>query len=138
VRVLAEAEDLEGVRIIDGGTDPWAALARAEGCRALVALDAVAGGKEPGEFHRLLLEEIDSTGAALSLHGVTLFHLLRYERLLGNGFEHIRVLGMEPHVVDYGVGLSALCQRRLPAFVQMVRAEVADVRRRLCAGQGGG
>jgi hypothetical protein len=29
------------VRLIDGGTDPWAALSAAEGCSTLLVLDAV-------------------------------------------------------------------------------------------------
>jgi hydrogenase maturation protease len=120
-----EQRDLPGeVKLIDGGTDPWSALTALDGCEALIVLDAVVGGKQPGELHRLGLDDVDARGAAMSLHGVTLFHLLRYEQLVGNGFGEVHVLGMEPAEVAPGIGLSEPCAARLPEFLEAVLQSV--------------
>ncbi|KPK66271.1 MAG: hypothetical protein AMK73_00470 [Planctomycetes bacterium SM23_32] len=123
-RALDDGASPQGIRFVDGGTDPWAALSEVGDCRKLLVLDAVVGGKGPGEFHCLALEDVDTGGAAMSLHGLTLFHLLNYERLLGNGFDDICVLGMEPAEVAPGIGLSELCQARLPAFMDVVTDQI--------------
>jgi hydrogenase maturation protease len=127
----------EEVAFIDGGTDPWAALAAARGCRSLLLLDAVGGGKQPGAFYRLELDEVEPAGAVMSLHGLSLFHLLHYERLLGNRFEQVYVLGMEPQSTEPGLELSGCCRDRMPAFVDMVRAELLGLRERLSVHRGG-
>jgi hydrogenase maturation protease len=137
VRALAADAPGAGVVVVDGGTDPWASLSAVRGCRALLVLDAVAGGRVPGEFHCMALDDIDVASTAMSAHGLTLFHLLHYERLLGNAFEEVRVLGMEPDAVEPGMRLSERCSRRLPAFVDLVRAELRDMRQRLNAEPGG-
>jgi hydrogenase maturation protease len=124
LRALQRAHGSNGVRFIDGGTDPWQAISRAEGCEDLLVLDAVLGDREAGAFYRLNLEQVESSPAGLSLHGVTLFHLIHYERLTGNGFRRIRVLGMEPASMEPHIGLSEVCRERLPAFVEMVKDEI--------------
>jgi len=137
VRVLSGGERRRNVAFIDGGTEPWAALAAAEGSRALVVLDAVAGGKEPGRFHRLRLDEVDTAGTGMSLHGLTLFHALHWERILGRGFDEVWVMGMEPDVVEPGLGLSNVCETSLPGFVEMVGSELSGIEARYTQGQGG-
>lgn len=114
----------EGVELVDGGTDPWSALSSAEDCRCLILLDAILGGGEPGSLYRLGLEEVDVGSRVLSLHGVTLFHLLNYERLLGNEFDEVVVLGMEPQRVEPGIGLSERCRQALEDFVRMAEQEI--------------
>jgi hydrogenase maturation protease len=122
---------------IEGGTDPWAALQAASGCAALILVDAVRGGKAPGELYRLALEDVETAGAILSLHGITLFHLLQYERLVGNEFGEVVLLGMEPFSIGPGLQLSEGCSERLAALVEMVSREVGVVRERLAARRGG-
>ncbi|MGD2174967.1 MAG: hypothetical protein PVJ27_06150, partial [Candidatus Brocadiaceae bacterium] len=63
----------------------------------------------------------------------SLFHLVRYEALLGNAFDEVRVLGMEPDVVEPGIGLSERCRQELPALVKMAREEIAELQARLVA-----
>jgi len=137
VRALKGQLSQGNVRLIDGGTDPWSALSAAQGCAALIVLDAVVGGEQPGQFHTFALEELELDGAVLSLHGVTLFHLLRYERLLGRDVPHVRVLGMEPATVEPGVGLSEACRRNMPAFVAMAAAQIRSLQEHLSGRQGG-
>ncbi len=136
VRALADEGPIPGVKLIDGGTDPWGALSAAERCSALLLLDAVAAGKEPGQLHRLELDEVETGHALMSLHGVSMFHLLQYERLCGNRFEEVVVLGMEPLTVEPGIGLSRPCRERLPALLGLVRDEIQAIRGRMSR-QGG-
>ncbi len=131
LRELQREVQSDGVRFIDGGTDPWSALSAAEGCRGLVLLDAVLGGKEPGEFHRMELDQVEAQDAVMSLHGLSMFHLVQYESLVGRSYAEALVLGMEPEVVEPGIGLSERCRSRLPEFVRMARAEIDAVRERL-------
>ncbi|MHC5034416.1 MAG: hydrogenase maturation protease [Planctomycetota bacterium] len=137
VRALAEDSVVGCVEFIDGGTDPWAALSAARDCRALVVLDAVVGGATPGEIHRLSLDEVAAGRASMSLHAITLFHVLEYERLLGKGFEDVRVVGMEPAVVEPGIGLSDPCAGSLADLVGAAKAAIDEARSRLSTDQGG-
>jgi len=124
VQALAAQLAADGVKLVEGGTDPWGALSAVGGCRTLFVLDAVTGGKAPGEFHSLSLDEVETRNASMSLHGLSLFHLLAYERILGRGFDDVRVLGMEPAEIEPGVGLSDVCRSKLADFVEMVKSEV--------------
>ncbi len=133
VRELAGSAASAGVKFIDGGTDPWAAFREAEGCRALLVLDAVQGGKAPGDFHSLPLEEVETRGAIMSLHGVTMYHLLHFEALLGNTFEEVRVLGMEPGRVRPEIGLSEPCKDRMQEFAALAAGEIDGMLKRLSA-----
>jgi hydrogenase maturation protease len=127
LQALAVQLPAHDVKLVDGGTDPWAALSAVGGCSTLLVLDAVTGGKAPGEFHCLSLDEVETRNASMSLHGLSLFHLLCYERILGNGFDDVRVLGMEPAAIEPGVGLSDICRAKLPDFVEMVKSEIRRV-----------
>ncbi len=128
---------LQGAELIDGGTDPWSALEAAAGCGSLVVVDAVLGGEPAGTIYRLSLEEVEGDGAVMSLHGITLYHLVQYERLLGNTFGEVRVVGMEPAAVEPGIGLSDVCAERMDGFLEAIEEEIDKVKDRLCAGQGG-
>ncbi len=131
VRELGRRPAQAGVKLIDGGTDPWSAFEEAEGCESLLVLDAVQGGKQPGDFHSMPLDEVDPGDALMSLHGLTMFHLLRYEALLGNTFREVRVLGIEPATVEPDIGLSGPCRRRLAEFVGVAVQEIDDMLERL-------
>jgi len=131
VRELERTAAREGVMFIDAGTDPWSGFAVAQDCPALVLLDAVVGGKAPGGMYNMSLEELESGNAALSLHGVSLLHMVQCETILGNEFRQVRVLGMEPDRVEPGIGLSDRCSARLPEFLEMSVSEIDNVRRSL-------
>ena len=103
---------------------------------AQLTADAVAAGKQPGELHRLDLDEVETGDVLMSLHGLSMFHLLQYERLCGNGFEEVVVLGMEPLKVEPGIGLSGPCRERMPALLDLVRDEIHSIRERMTL-QGG-
>jgi len=137
VRELAEADPTDDVLYIDGGTDPWLALQRARGCSSLLLVDAVLGGRAPGACYSFGMDEVEPTEAVLSLHGVTLYHLIQYEKLLGNGFDEVRLVGMEPFAVDPGIGLSARCRERLPELIELARREIRGALERCALRQGG-
>ncbi len=124
VRELARVSPRADVKFIDGGTDPWSAFEQAAECQALLVLDAVQGGKRPGDFHSLPFDEVEPGEAVLSLHGLTMFHLLQYEAVLGNSFREVRVLGIEPAAVEPDIGLSGPCRQRLDKFVQVAVQEI--------------
>ncbi len=133
VKRLHDAAPRHGVTYVDGGTDPWAAFARVAECEVVLVLDAVLGGHEPGSVYTMSLQEVESADAVLSLHGVTMFHLLQYEALVGNRFAEVRVVGMEPESVGPGIGLSDRCAQRMPEFLDAVVSEIDGVQRRLAA-----
>lgn len=121
-----EAKD--GVELIDGGTDAWAALWEARRCCHLLVLDAVRGGGEPGTVYRLDLDGVEAPGAKWSLHDVNLVHAIGLDEALGGRFETVTVLGMEPGQVEPGIGLSEPCRRALPRLVRAALSEVQKVR----------
>ncbi|MFO7955738.1 MAG: hydrogenase maturation protease [Candidatus Brocadiia bacterium] len=133
VRRLEDAAQRKNVTYVDGGTDPWAAFSQVEDCEVVLVLDAILGGGEPGDTYKMSLQEVEAGSAVLSLHGVTMFHLLQYEALVGNRFEEVLVLGMEPESVEPGIGLSGRCEQSMPEFLEAVVSEIDGVQQRLAA-----
>jgi len=117
----------EPVCWVDGGSDAWGALHAAQGCRALLLLEAVRGGGAPGTVYRFSVGELRAQQAP-SLHQVSLTHLIALREAFGEEFEAVRVVGMEPARIECGIGLSEACSRALPQMIEAARSEIADLK----------
>jgi len=125
---LQEGCSNETVRWVDGGTDAWGALHAAQGCRALLILDAVRGRHPPGTVYRLSLDELRARTQALSLHEVSLVHAIGLQDALGEGFDAVRIVGMEPERIEWGIGLSEACSRAMPQMLEAARSEIGELK----------
>lgn len=118
----------EAVRIIDGGTSTHELLEDLENLDALVIVDAVASGREPGTIVRLEDEGIPSAFSnKLSPHQHGINDLLATLRLLGRAPRTVILYGVEPERLALGMELSPRLQAGLPQLVARVVEEIASL-----------
>jgi len=124
-RVLAAMSVPEGVTVVDYGIrgldlayallDPW---------DAVVFVDAVARGGEPGILYRLQPSGSDSGDAALDPHAMDLVQVLNTARSMGDVQAEIYIIGCEPndfgHELEGRMGLSAPVQAAVRKGARMV------------------
>jgi len=103
------------VELVDGGTCGLALLGEMQGRRAVVFLDAVKLGAEPGSVHLLRKGDLLSMSGRSSstAHEGGAKEILAAAELLGETPEDVLVIGVEPAVVDTGFGLSEPVQARI-------------------------
>jgi hydrogenase maturation protease len=127
LRELERQWEGDGVEWIDGGTDAWGAMWRARNCRWALVLDAIRSGGQPGSVHCLSLDALEEDAPGVSLHDVSLAGLIRFESAVGNGFESVRVVAMEPADISPGTELSETCRAALPDMVGECRREMLSM-----------
>ena len=113
------------VETLDGGTLGLNLLPYLKEARSLLILDAIDAGQVPGKLIRL---EGDKIPAALSLkmsmHQVGLHDLLAAGSFADMLPERIVLLGIQPHSVDWGLGLTPPVNAALDPLVYAAAAEL--------------
>jgi hydrogenase maturation protease len=114
--------------IVDGGTAGLGLLSHLEGRVAVLCVDAVLFGKEPGYIGIIEDEAIPAAfgPAKLSLHHVGLPELLAAARLVDSLPEKISLIAVEPESLDVGLELSAAVQGKLPKVVAIIAAKLQE------------
>jgi hydrogenase maturation protease len=96
-----------------------------EGISALLVVDAVQMGRQPGSLIRLAGQSIQATLALkLSVHQVGLQELLAASFLQGTLPPQTVLLGIEPLAIDWGVNLSPQVGAALDSLVDAVASEL--------------
>ena len=115
------------VEFLDGGTQGLALLGRIADRRALVILDAVATGHEPGSVSVLQGQDVlrFATSRATTAHEGNAGELLATAAFLGELPEKCYIIGVEPKSLNTGVGLSRDVHRSLRAALKTAR-EILD------------
>jgi hydrogenase maturation protease len=115
------------VEFMDGGTQGLALLGRIADRKALVILDAVATGHEPGSVNVLEGQDVIrfATGRATTAHEGNAGELLATAAFLGELPQKCYIIGIEPKVVDTGLGLSRDVKRSVKAAAKKAQ-EVLD------------
>lgn len=115
------------VEFMDGGTQGLALLGRIAERKALVILDAVATGHEPGSVCVLEGQEVlrFATTRPTTAHEGNAGELLATAAFLGELPEKCYIIGVEPKSLRTGVGLSRDVHRSLRAAHQTAR-EILD------------
>jgi hydrogenase maturation protease len=130
VALLAEQAGRWGgeVELVDGGTQGLALLGLVADRRAIIILDAVALGAQPGTLHLLQGEAVLALGSrATSAHEGNAGELLRTARLLGDLPECLFLVGIEPGIIGTGIDLSGQVRTTIPAALQAANAHIARV-----------
>lgn len=116
----------ESVAVEDGGTLGLALLARLQGVRNLILVDAVAVDEEAGTVVRL---EGDAVGPAvregLSVHQVGVADLLEAARLIDAAPERVVLIGVVPETTELGLGCTTAVRASVPAVMDAVVDELA-------------
>ena len=126
VRALAEKPP-SGAQLMEVGTSVLGALNEIECAQAVLALDAVDAGEQPGAVVRFELSPDERRAAPPSLHELDLVAALGL--LPPDRRPHTVVLGVQPAAVEPGIGLSPAVRAALPRLLSAVRREVGDLRR---------
>jgi len=110
------------VELIDGGTCGLALLGAVLGRAAVVFLDAVKLGAEPGSVHVLRKGDLLGMGGSGSTaHEGGAKAILAALALLGKTPAEVALVGMEPARVETGIGLSGEVDARLGEAVDRAR-----------------
>lgn len=112
--VHARCAGIEGVEFIDGGTQGLALLGLLDDRRAVLVLDAIARGAAPGTIHVIDDPSNDRVPHANTAHESSVSGLLGAAQLLGSMPLTLVVMGIEPHIVRTGIGLSDVVLAALP------------------------
>jgi hydrogenase maturation protease len=127
---LAGAPVPDGVEVADFGIrGVHLAYQLLEGYDALVLVDAVRRGEDPGT---LSLLEVETEGedppmVAVDAHGMDPHSVLATLAGLGGSVERVLVVACEVAHVDEGIGLSAPVSRAVPAAAELVLKVVGEL-----------
>lgn len=121
VHVLTYVEkalkECSNVTIIEGATDGMRLLGPIEETNHLIILDAINAGKEPGEVIVLERDEIPAYyGIKMSIHQIGFQEVLGAAQLLEKLPEHMIMFGVQPEVLDFGVGISDSVRKQIPTL----------------------
>jgi hydrogenase maturation protease len=135
VRRLAEHELPEGVEVRDFGIRGMdLAYALMDPYDAVVFVDAVPRGEEPGTVYLIEAEVPNEGEVALDTHGMDPVSVIRLARVLGAEVPRTLVVGCEPKLIlsgeDYDdmlMELSEPVQRAVDEAVKLVESVVEEV-----------
>lgn len=122
---LADLQWPENVKIYDAGTAIMNMLDVFLDNDKLIIVDALTGGYEPGSIYRLTPEQLSEWQTdLLSLHDVQVIDMFKLAALFNRQPEVI-IYGIEPYIIDFNLGLSAMMEERLPLLMKHIRQELA-------------
>lgn len=111
------------VEFVDGGTQGLALVALLADRPAVLILDAMQLGAEPGTVHRLddvgRRPQSGNAGGSGGAHQMNAGDLLLTSMLLGELPERVAIVGIEPAVVRTGIELSPAVVAAIPAAVEL-------------------
>jgi hydrogenase maturation protease len=92
----------------------------------ILAIDAMAAGGEPGAVYSFGVGDIAESARPASLHELGLLSALRF--LPRKNMTEILILGIEPGLIEYGLGLTPAVQQALPLVTQTAKEIIAHWR----------
>jgi len=118
----------DDVRLVDGGTLGLDLLPLVEEARALLFVDALDAGAEPGSVFVLRGAELAARlNGKLSAHQVGVGDLVAVARLRGTLPARTSFAGIQPAEVEVGLELSPAVAAALPHLLEVSRAEIASL-----------
>ncbi len=114
------------VEFMDGGTQGLALLGKFEGRKSVVFLDAIRLGDKAGAVHLLQGDDLMRLGrrSATTAHEGSAPQILAALQLLGEVPTDVAMVGIEPELIQTGMGLSASVQAGLGVAATLARAAV--------------
>jgi len=111
--------------VVEVGTAVLDALHLFEWTDRILAIDAMQAGGAPGTIYSFGLDDV-AEEAPVSLHELGLVAAFRF--IPEKARPEIRILGVEPEIIDYGLELSPTVEAVLPRLVRAARDIVAEWR----------
>jgi hydrogenase maturation protease len=126
-------------RVVDGGTLGLDLLPMIEDARALVLIDAVELGRQPGEIAVLDGSALQTTLTnPVSPHQVGVADLLAVARLSGALPAQVVLVGIQPGEIAVGLGLTDAVRAALPRATEIVHTAAWRLHRALQRERGSG
>src|ERR1700733_2385766 len=116
----------KSVTLIEGGTLGLDLMYPLEGVTHLLALDAIDAGAAPGTLLRYEGDDIDDLPIAKSVHLLGFSDLISAMRLIGAAPSEIVVLGVQPHVIQWGTQLTPTVEVAMAVLVESAFAQIAE------------
>lgn len=119
---------LEGVHILDAGTDGMAVMYAARGADSLIIVDACCSGSEPGAVFKAPGAALEQESPPdLNLHAFRWDHALYAgRRMLGEAFpSDVTVFLIEAENTAFGLELSPAVAAAAPKAAAQIAAEIA-------------
>ena len=121
------------IDFVDGGTQGMMLVGTLEHRRALLLLDAVERGAQPGQVHVVRETQRLACPRGFGAHGGNASELLAAAQLVGVLPQRVDLVGVEPAELRTHVGLSAAVRRALPAALVRARLQLSELLGELCA-----
>lgn len=126
INVIRELEAIrdqlpEDTTLVDGGTAGLSLLPVLGECEALIIVDAVDLGADPGHLTVLTGSALSAQPARLSVHDVGTSDLIAAARLTGVLPDRAALVGVQPGPIFPSLELSAPVAAALPRAVDLVR-----------------
>ena len=123
---LAGRELPEGVTLRETGTDGYGLVNDLEDADVAIIVDCADMGQPPGTVRVFGPDEVESTvqDRRLSMHSVNLLGVIQLAQTLGHKAT-IRIVGIQPQVVEMGEELSGVVAAAVPQAVELVLREIA-------------
>jgi hydrogenase maturation protease len=119
------SEWASNVQFVDGGTQGLALLGLFEKRKAVVFLDAVRLGFQPGSVHVLSCAELLRMGSRpASAHEGSAPDILRALELLTETPSEVTLVGIEPERIETGIGLTPVVRNSIGLAAGFARAAV--------------
>ena len=116
------------VRLHDAGLAVSDVLCRLDPAEPLIVIDALRGDGGAGSVYKTAFDEAawehQPFHAAISLHELSVLPALRMEALTGREFGDVTIFGVEPAVIEWGVGLSAPVADAMDRLIEAVLEHV--------------
>jgi hydrogenase maturation protease len=126
-RYLTQAEAIDDLylppdsSVVDGGTLGLDLLPMLDGARAVIFVDAVDFGAEPGHVQTLKGRQLEHAfGNHVSPHQVGTADLLALGRLTGALPDRVALVGIQPEAVDLGLEMSPVVEAMVPVAATVV------------------
>ena len=133
VRVIEQMQKMHlpgDVELVDGGTAGADLLDVLAERKKVIVIDAIQADCEPGTILRFSADELTRPDkASISLHDLGLGEALIMTRHLGCAPEDVVIFGIKPKDISCGLELSEEITASVPKVVELVLAEIANVRR---------
>ncbi|WP_100487221.1 Ni/Fe-hydrogenase, b-type cytochrome subunit [Sporolactobacillus pectinivorans] len=133
VQILPRLESaLKGVadiEFIDGTTEGMQLLGPVEATQALIVIDAINAGKEPGTCIKLEKKQIPSfNGIKMSVHQIGFQEVLSAAQLRDRLPEKMVMIGIQPASLELGTEMSPTVQSAIPGLIKQVKKQIHEWR----------
>ncbi len=126
VNRLNQMELPDGIEAIDGATFTLELLSIFQEASRILIVDAVKGGHSPGSVYYLTPDNlINEKSRVLSLHQVGFLDVIETAKEMGY-CPDIRILGVEPYEISWGMELSDVLEEKFDVIVKKVLKYVGE------------